>query len=53
MTPKRTAKGKETPIRILIADDHSVVRMGLSALLDAEDDITVVGQPYATVSLTR
>ena len=31
-------------IKVLIADDHSVVRMGLSALLDAEDDITVVGE---------
>ena len=31
-------------IKVLIADDHSVVRMGLCALLDAEDDITVVSE---------
>ena len=31
-------------IRVLIADDHAIVRMGLSALLDAEDDIEVVGE---------
>ena len=31
-------------IKVLIADDHSVVRMGLAALLSAEDDITVVGE---------
>ena len=31
-------------IRVLIADDHSVVRMGISALLSAEDDIDVVGE---------
>ena len=31
-------------IKVLIADDHAVVRMGLSALLGAEDDIEVVGQ---------
>ena len=31
-------------IRVLIADDHSVVRMGLAALLGAEDDIEVVGE---------
>ena len=31
-------------IRVLIADDHSVVRMGLTALLGAEDDIVVVGE---------
>jgi two-component system response regulator NreC len=32
------------PIRILIADDHGVVRAGLRALLDAEPDIQVVGE---------
>ena len=31
-------------IKVLIADDHAIVRMGLSALLDAEDDIEVVGE---------
>ena len=31
-------------IKVLIADDHSVVRMGLGALLSAEDDIDVVGE---------
>ena len=30
--------------KILIADDHAVVRMGLAALLGAEKDFTVVGQ---------
>jgi DNA-binding NarL/FixJ family response regulator len=31
------------PIRVLLADDHSVVRDGLRALLEAEGDIEVVG----------
>lgn len=31
-------------IRILVADDHTVVRMGLSALLDMQRDMHVVGQ---------
>jgi DNA-binding NarL/FixJ family response regulator len=31
-------------IRVLLADDHAVVRRGLVALLEAEDDLTVVGQ---------
>ncbi len=31
-------------IRTLIADDHAIVRMGLSALLEAEPDIEIVGE---------
>lgn len=31
-------------LRIVIADDHHVVRAGLAAFLDQEDDIVVVGQ---------
>lgn len=31
-------------IKILIADDHAVVRIGLTALLNAEKDMQVVGQ---------
>ena len=32
------------PIRILIADDHSLFRKGLKSLLDAESGFTVVGE---------
>lgn len=35
---------KHTPIRVLVADDHPVVREGFSAIVDVEDDIEVVGQ---------
>jgi DNA-binding NarL/FixJ family response regulator len=31
-------------IRVFLVDDHEVVRRGLGALLDAEDDIEVVGE---------
>ncbi|MFQ5926544.1 MAG: response regulator [Terriglobia bacterium] len=31
-------------IRVLIADDHAIFREGLRKLLEAEDDITVVGE---------
>ena len=31
-------------IKVLIADDHAIVRMGLSALLETEDDIELVGE---------
>jgi DNA-binding NarL/FixJ family response regulator len=32
------------PVRLLVCDDHIVVRAGLLALLDSEPDIEVVGQ---------
>lgn len=32
------------PIRILIADDHAVVRQGVRAFLDAQPDLTVVAE---------
>lgn len=32
------------PIHVLIADDHAVVRSGLRLLLDAQEDIEVVGE---------
>jgi two-component system response regulator DevR len=33
-----------SPIRIVIADDHEVVRIGLAALLDQQPGFTVVGE---------
>lgn len=32
------------PIRVLIADDHTIVRSGVRMLLEAEQDIVVVGE---------
>ena len=32
------------PIRVLVADDHAVVREGLRQLLETQSDITVVGE---------
>lgn len=43
-------------IRILLADDHTVVRQGLRALLEAEPDIEVVGEAETgrqAVQMTR
>jgi DNA-binding NarL/FixJ family response regulator len=34
----------ENKIRILVADDHSLIRMGLVALVNTEPDITVVAE---------
>lgn len=36
--------GKAQPIRLLIVDDHTLLREGLRDILEAEDDITVVGE---------
>jgi two-component system, NarL family, response regulator NreC len=33
-----------SPITIVIADDHAVVRQGLRLLLESEDDLAVVGE---------
>jgi two-component system, NarL family, response regulator NreC len=34
------------PIRVLIADDHTIVRSGLRLLLETETDIEVVGEAF-------
>ncbi|HJY71243.1 MAG TPA: DNA-binding response regulator, partial [Streptosporangiaceae bacterium] len=31
-------------IRVLVADDHSLVRAGFQSVLSSEDDITMVGE---------
>ena len=36
--------GSDEPIRVLLVDDHRVVRRGVMAYLDLIDDITVVGE---------
>jgi DNA-binding NarL/FixJ family response regulator len=37
------ARSDEEPIRVVVVDDHSVVRQGLFAFLNAESDLEVVG----------
>ncbi len=36
--------GSDAPTRVVVVDDHAVVRSGLRRLLDAEPDIEVVGE---------
>ena len=35
---------KKASIRIMLADDHMLMRMGLSTLIDCEDDMKIVGE---------
>ena len=39
-----TATAGDDPVRVLLADDQILVRSGFKALLDAADDIAVVGE---------
>lgn len=42
-----------TPLRILIADDHAVVRAGLKALLEQQPDFTVVAEAESGIEAVR
>src|SRR5690349_2955191 len=44
MTVASASSADGGPIRVLLADDQSLVRSGFKVLLDAEDDIIVVGE---------
>ncbi|HEY7485749.1 MAG TPA: response regulator transcription factor [Streptosporangiaceae bacterium] len=49
-----TTETRKQPIRVFLLDDHEVVRRGVAALLEAEDDIEVVGEAGSvTQALTR
>lgn len=41
---RRTAVGEGRAIRVLLVDDHQVVRRGLRTFLEVQDDIEVVGE---------
>ncbi|MGW9170697.1 response regulator transcription factor [Streptomyces decoyicus] len=42
--PAGPVAAPETPLRVFILDDHEVVRRGVRDLLEAEEDIEVVGE---------
>ncbi|MFF2808297.1 response regulator [Streptomyces sp. NPDC058000] len=42
--PAPSAAALDTPLRVFILDDHEVVRRGVRDLLEAEEDIEVVGE---------
>ncbi|MFG3496525.1 response regulator [Streptomyces sp. NPDC047928] len=44
MTDSGTDPGAKAPVSVFLLDDHEVVRRGVHDLLDAEPDLTVVGE---------
>lgn len=42
--PEAGSRPETKPIRVLIAEDHSLVRRGLAAIINMEEDVTVVGE---------
>ena len=38
------AEGKRPPLRVMLVDDHEVVRNGIRSMLASEDDIVVAGE---------
>jgi two-component system response regulator DevR len=53
MTEPATRAAPDRPIRILIADDHEVVRIGLAALLDGQSGMSVVAQAASGTDAVR
>jgi two-component system, NarL family, response regulator DevR len=51
--PTAPRRADVPPVRILIADDHEVVRIGLAALLDRQEGFTVVGEAGTGEEATR
>jgi DNA-binding NarL/FixJ family response regulator len=44
MTPRTTAKPGRSKHRVLVVDDHPIVRQGLALLIDQEPDLMVCGE---------
>jgi two-component system response regulator NreC len=42
-----------SPIRVVLADDHSLMRRGLRLLLDGEDDVEVIAEAIDLASVVR
>ena len=52
MTPRGSASAAP-PIRIVIADDHPIVRGGLRNIVEAESDLVIVGEASTADELRR
>jgi len=47
------SKAKLKPVRVLIVDDHQIVRVGLRAVLSQQGSILVVGESATVAGVTR
>ena len=52
-TVPRQGSGQTARLRILLADDHVVVRQGLKLLIDSQPDMTVVSEASDGTSAVR
>src|SRR5881397_3025572 len=43
----------EKEITVVLADDHNVIRAGLRAMLEAEDDLRVIGEAADTAAAQK
>lgn len=48
-----TSSARETPLRVMIVDDHEVVRRGIVTTVDASDTLTVAGEASTVEEATR
>jgi len=56
MEGQLTTKDSLMSIRIVLADDHAIVRHGLSRAIQQEEDMEIVGQAsdgHSTVAMAR
>ena len=49
----RMAQPTKAKIRVLLVDDHAVVRMGVRAMVEATDDLVVVGEADSATGALR
>lgn len=46
-------RGSDTPVRVFLLDDHEIVRRGVADLLNAEADLTVIGEASSATDALR
>src|SRR5699024_6818919 len=48
-----TATEKADPIRVMLVDDHEVVRRGIVTVIDASESLSVIGEASSVAEATR